>query len=30
MDQDEKKYLIKKIDWVTTIIPFVCIIILCL
>ena len=30
MDQDEKKYLMKKLDWVTTIVPFVCVLILCL
>ena len=30
MDQNEKKYLMKKLDWVTTIVPFVCVLILCL
>ena len=27
MDQNEKKYLMKKLDWVTTIVPFVCVLI---
>lgn len=30
MDRDEKKTLMKKLDWVTTAIPFVCIVLLCL
>lgn len=30
MDQTENKLLLKKLDWVTTIIPFICIVALCL
>lgn len=30
MDRDEKKKLMKKLDWVTTAIPFACIVLLCL
>lgn len=30
MDSNEKNFLMKKLDWITTLIPFLCIVILCL
>lgn len=30
MNQDENKQLLKKMDWITTLVPFICIVVLCL